>query len=81
MTGKAEKVTEVPAQTGFAEAVMVTETGKFGFTVIQTWFEVAGFPIVQVLLEFRLQLMQSPLTGTYVKVPLLVPNGTPFTYH
>ncbi len=81
MTGNAVKITEVPAQTGFADAVMVTETGKFGFTVMQTWFEVAGFPVVQVLLEFRLQVMQSPFTGTWENVLLLPPLGMLFTYH
>ena len=60
---------------------MVTETGKFWFTVMQTWFDVAGFPIVQMLLEFRLQVMQSPFMGMCVKVLLLVPEGMPFTYH
>ncbi len=81
MTGKAVKVTEVPAHTGFSEATMVTETGKFGFTVMQTWFDMAGFPVVQVLLEFRLQVMQSPFTGTWENVLLLAPVGMLFTYH
>ena len=81
MTGKAVKVTEVPAHTGFADAVMVTETGKFWFTVMQIWFEVAGFPVEQLLLEFRLQVMQSPSTGIYVNVLLLPPEAMLFTYH
>jgi hypothetical protein len=63
LTGKAVKVTEVPAQTGFSEAVIVTETGRFWFTVMQSRFDMAGFPVEQLLLEFRLQVMQSPSTG------------------
>jgi hypothetical protein len=81
LTGKAVKVTEVPAHTGFAEAVMVKETGKFWFTVMQIWFEVAGFPVGQLVLEFRLQVIQSPFKGTYIKELLLTPEGLPFTYH
>jgi hypothetical protein len=54
----------VPAQTGFADALMETETGKFWFTVMHTVFDVAGFPIAHVLLEFRLTVMQSPFAGT-----------------
>jgi hypothetical protein len=48
---------------------------------MQTWFDVAGFPVGQLVLEFRLQVMQSPFTGTYVKMLLLPPEGIPFTYH
>jgi hypothetical protein len=64
LTGKAVKVTEVPAQTGFSEAVMVTETGKLWFTVMQTWFEVAGLPEAQGELVEYTQTMQSPFNGT-----------------
>jgi hypothetical protein len=35
-TGVAVKVTEVPAQTGFAEATMTTLTGNTGVTVVLT---------------------------------------------
>jgi hypothetical protein len=54
----------VPAQTGFADAVIETETGKFWFTVMQTGFDMAGLPIAHVLLEFRLTVIQSPSAGT-----------------
>ena len=55
MVGVAVKVTLVPEQIGFAEAVMLTLTGRFGFTVIVTVFEVAGFPVGQVALEVSTQ--------------------------
>ena len=47
MTGLAVNVTEVPSQTGFADAAIVTLTGNGGFTVIVTASEVAGFPETQ----------------------------------
>ena len=64
MNGKAVKVTEVPAHTGFADAVMVMETGKFWFTVMQTWFDVAGLPDAQGELVEYTHTMQSPFEGT-----------------
>jgi hypothetical protein len=81
LTGKAVKVTEVPAHTGFADVVMVTETGKFWFTLMHTWFDMAGFPVEQVLLELRLEVMQSLFTGTWENVLLFAPVGMLFTYH
>ena len=51
MIGVAVKVTEVPSQTGFAEAAIETLTGCNGFTVIDTVLEVAGLPVLQVRLE------------------------------
>jgi hypothetical protein len=44
-------VTEVPAQTGFAEATIVTLTGRLGFTVIAAVFDIAGLPVTHVRLE------------------------------
>jgi hypothetical protein len=41
-------VTEMPEQTGFADAMIVILTGRFGLTVIVIWFEVAGFPVGQI---------------------------------
>ena len=55
------KVTDVPAQTGFAEAAMLTLTGKIGFTVIVTVLLVAGLPLVQVSLDVSTQVTRSPL--------------------
>ena len=49
--GVAVKVTEVPAQTGFAETTTETLTCNIGFTVMVTVFEVAGFPEGQVAFE------------------------------
>jgi hypothetical protein len=65
LTGVGVKVTEVPAQTGFAEAAMETLTGWFGFTVMVTVLEVAGFPVVQVRLDVIIAYTWSPVTGTY----------------
>jgi hypothetical protein len=55
LVGVAVKVTLVPAQIVVAEAEMLTLTGKFGFTVMVTVFEVAGLPVGQVALEFKVQ--------------------------
>ena len=51
MVGVAVKVTEAPAQTGFAEAAIETLTGCKGFTVMVIVLEVAGLPVLQVRLE------------------------------
>ena len=57
-------MTWVPAQTGLAEASIDTLTGRFGFTVMVTAFEVAGESVAQgVTLEVRMQVMISPVTG------------------
>ena len=63
MVGVAVKVTEVPAQTGFAEGAIITLTGRFGLTVMVIVFEVAGLPVAQVALEVSTQVITSPLTG------------------
>ena len=63
MVGVAVKVTEVPEQTGFADAAMETLTGRFGLTVIVIEFDVAGLPVAQVALEVNTQVITSPLTG------------------
>ena len=46
------KVTELPAQTGFADAPIDTLTGRFGFTVM---FTVANIP-VQVIPSFAVNV-------------------------
>jgi hypothetical protein len=56
-------VTEVPAQTGLAEAATDTLTGRLGFTVMVTVFEVAGLPVGQVALEVKTQMTRSLLAG------------------
>ena len=63
MVGVAVKVTEVPAQTGLAEAATDTLTGKLGFTVMVTVFEVAGLPVGQVAFEVSTQVTRSLLEG------------------
>ena len=51
LTGTAVKVTTEEAQTGLADAPAETLTGRFGFTVMVTIFEVAGLPDLQVRLD------------------------------
>ena len=68
---------EVPAQVGLNGAVMVTETGIRGFTVIVMALEVAGFPVAQVALEFSTTVMTSPLAGIDVYVELVAPGMMP----
>ena len=63
MVGVAVKVTEVPSQMGLILATMLTLTGRFGFTVMVMAFDVAGFPVVQVSLEVRMQVTTSPSAG------------------
>ena len=58
------KATEVPLQTGLFDGVTDTLTGRFGFTVIATVFEVAGLPVAQVALEVNRQVMASAFIGT-----------------
>ena len=61
--GVAVKVTEVPAQTGLAEAAIDMLTGSSGFTVMVTVLEVAGLPVVQVSLEVSTQVSALPFEG------------------
>ena len=63
MVGVAVKVTEVPAQTGLAEAAIDTLTGSSGFTVMVTVFDVAGLPVGQVAFEVSTQVTTSLLVG------------------
>ena len=65
MTGVAVKLTEVPAQTGFAEGVTDILTASSGFTIMVTVFEVAGLPLGQVALDVIRQVTASLLVGTY----------------
>jgi hypothetical protein len=66
LIGFAWNVTDDPAQTGFAEVLMVILTDMFGLTVIVIVLEVAGFPLAQTALEVRIQVTRSPDTGVYV---------------
>ena len=78
----AVKVTELPAQMGFALATMETLTGSRGLTVIVTAFEVAGLPVAQVSLEVSSTVTTSLSTRADVaKVALFVPTGLVPMYH
>ena len=82
MTGVAEKVTEVPAHTGFADAATEMLTGRIGLTVMVTVSDVAGLPLLQVSLEVRLQVISSPFIGINSYVALVAPGTlVPFTFH
>ena len=65
MVGVAVKVTDVPEQTGLAEAPIDTLTGKVAFTVMLTALLVAGLPVGQIAFDVRMQVTISPLTGVY----------------
>ncbi len=45
---------------GLAE--ILTETGRFGFTVIAMLFDVAGLPVAQVSLDVNSTEIRSPFT-------------------
>ena len=76
-------MTFVPEQMvsdGLAE--IETLAGRFGFTVMAIAFEVAGFPVTQVALLVKIQVMVFPFTNpASVYVVLLVPTFTPFFFH
>ena len=65
MVAVAEKVTEVPAQTGLLDGEINTTTGRFGLTTIVTVFDEAGLPMAQVALEVKRQVMTSAFIGIY----------------
>ena len=76
----AENETEVPAQTGFADALVVMLTGNKGFTVMVTGDDNAGFPTGQVVFEVSSQIIISPLTGEKeYREPL--PELLPLIFH
>ena len=82
MAGVAEKVTEAPLQTGLFEGEIDTLTGRFGFTVIVTVFELAGFPSAQMALEVKRQVMASEFDGTYEQLEFVAPVMLdPLTFH
>ncbi|MNQ66361.1 hypothetical protein D3C85_808520 [compost metagenome] len=81
--GVALNVTEVPAQIGFADALMFTLAGKFGFTVIVIALEVAGLPVKQgVAFEVNTQVTMSPFAkAALVYVAAFDPTFVPFNFH
>lgn len=76
------KVTEVPAQTLFVDAVIEMLTGKSGFTVMFTPLEVAGLPVAHVAFDVSTQESTSLFTGLYVYVGLVAPDTElPLSFH
>ena len=63
MVGVAVKVTLVPSQTGFSEAVIALLTGRLLLTVIVIAFDVVGLPVAHVAFEVRMQVTTSPFAG------------------
>jgi hypothetical protein len=58
------KVTDAPAQDGFAEGAIDTLTGRIGITVIVTGAEVAGLFVGHgVIFEVRTHVTTSPFSG------------------
>ena len=56
-------MTEVPAQTGLADAALETLTGSSELTVITTGVEEAGLPVAQMALEVKSQEMELVFDG------------------
>ena len=81
MVGVAVNVTELPAQTGLADAPIDTLTGRFGFTVIGIVLDVAGLPVAHVEFEVNTHVIKSLFAGVYENVALFGPAFTPFTFH
>ena len=72
----------MPAQTGFADAEMVTEAAASGLTVMVTTFEVAGLPEGQVAPDVMIHTIPSPFAGTQAYVEFVAPVITkPFFFH
>jgi hypothetical protein len=67
LVGVAVKVTLVPEQIVLADALILTLTGRFGFTVMVTTFEVPGFPVTQVALEVITQLTVFPFASALLE--------------
>jgi hypothetical protein len=81
-TGIAEYMTDVPAHTVVALALIARLTGNNGLTAMVTVFEVAGFPMVHVSLEFRIHVIVFPLNGTKEYDALVAPGiFAPFCFH
>ena len=61
--GFAVNVTGLPWQEGFADATIVTLTGKMLLTTIGIWMLDAGLPDVQGSEEVSIQDTRSPFAG------------------
>ena len=81
LTGEAVYVIEVPEQTGLADAAIEMLTGSNGLTDMLTAFDIAGFPVIQVAFEVKIQVTISLFAGMYEKVALFVPAFAPLTFH
>ena len=81
MVGVAIQVTGNPEQTGFGDAVMLTETGRSGLTVMLIVFDVAGLPVGQVAVEFKMHETRSPFTDMYDIVDAFGQTPPPLTRH
>ena len=64
LTGTAVYITDVPAQTGLALALIATLTGLGGLTAGLN-VPVAGLPVAQVSLEVTIHVTTSPIAGEY----------------
>ena len=56
-------MTDVPAQTGFADGETEMLTGRFELTIIVIVFDVAGLPVTHKSEEVRTQITTSPEMG------------------
>ena len=59
-------MTELPAQKGFCEEVIVMLTGMSGVTVTGYWALGTGLVIVHISEDVNVQETRSPLTGVNV---------------
>ena len=81
-TAVAVKVTLVPAQIGFDDAAMDTDTGSSGLTVMAIAFEIAGFPVGHTALETSWQVRTSLFNGANEYIELVAPGMSfPFFLH
>ena len=75
-------VTDVPGQTGLADAVMTILTGKRGLTVMEIGAEFAGLSVAQGDDEVNLQKTVKLEAEEWEKVELVAPvTGESFTNH
>ena len=63
LTGVAVKLPDCPMQMGLAAATILTLTGRNGLTIIVTEFDVAGFPVVHMAFDVRMQVTISLFKG------------------
>ena len=57
------KVTELPGQKGLSEAVIETLTGSRLLTLMISWLESAGLPLIQVAFDVTSHVTASPFEG------------------